>query len=63
MYVQNLPVAHVFAVIGLYSLLFVFDSFLLWLALLRDWTLLDGGFTFLQSTLRSEERRVGKECA
>ena len=25
--------------------------FPLWLALLRDWTLLDGGFTFLQSTL------------
>ena len=46
MYVQNLPVAHVFAVIGLYSLLFVFDSFLLWLALLRDWALLNGGLCF-----------------
>ena len=47
MYVQNLLVAHAFAVVGLpvccpFLTIFWFP-FLLWLAHLRDWPLLDGG--------------------
>ena len=50
MYVQNLFVAHMFAMVGLHSLSSVFDYFLVPLsfmvALLRDWALLDDGLCF-----------------
>ena len=45
-----LPIAHAFAVAGLHILPSIFDYFLvplpLWLALPKDWALLDGGLCF-----------------
>ena len=50
MYVQNLPVAHVSAVVDLHSLPSVLDHFLVFLSFMgcpiRGWALLDGGLCF-----------------
>ena len=53
MYVQNLPVAYVSVMVGLHSLQFVFDHFLVSLSFMacpiRGWVLLNGGLCFFFS--------------
>ena len=55
MYVQNLSAAYAFAVVDLHNLLSIFTIFWFpfpfWLALLRDWALLDSGLYFSSAHL------------